>query len=294
MKKYYNYICIILFVFVSGCSSNMQNNLTSVDVDPKISPPAYNKQQLEVTTLEGKITSSKNLVSQFKKIGYIKPKSEFETDSDFDSRKAQFEENERFKKTYFALADKSFSLSDSIKYNPDTRRFDFKTSPYTARIPNGFASFEILPFVLLLDSKYTQVGSYTGANAFGVTAKVIKWNDNYICINATNTNCMLKSSHVNRVSSHPTEVNGVSRVIDPKKAELISKNLSLAFEFTPSVHYIDEDKFGAVAFTKEYSSPTISDPNESTKNKSILFVNLVAVHLIDTSDLAVYGSVYLE
>lgn len=291
-KKQNKIACYLFFccsLIIVGCHSQPANY--AVPQAQPIQPPC---QQEEAVIMPSALLSPDKLLAEFKKIGTIKPKTEFETDEDFYRRVQAFKSNPIFSNTFWVAAEKSFSSARKIEYNPYNKCFTFKTTPYGINIANGFASFEILPMSFLLMSNATANGSYTGSNIFGATARVTKINRKEICINVVNISSVYRSPLSEKVDRYPTAITGVTMPINQIEAEKISKNLEIVFEVSPSARYIDKQNFGAISKVDGFSSPTIRSPYESSEKTSVLFVNIIAVHLVDITTKKIYGTTRIE
>lgn len=272
------------------------NPTYEVNNTPASSRNDINLDRPKIDSLKGKITPIAKVVSDYQKIGFIKSKTEFETSSDFENRKKFFLDNEKFKKTYFVIAHNALTPYDWLKYDVYSKRFSYKIIGNSIGILNDSEStFEEYPFSLSISLSGKDAGSYTGVNAFGISKHVDKSTFKSTVIVVTNKNELLASNNIKKLPmGFIEEITGTTKVIDPVKAEHIKNNIKLVYEFNPSIHYVFKDKLVSITKKTEYDSPTLDNPRDWKTDVTILFSELIAVHLIDEKSKEVLGSIYFK
>lgn len=293
MKKWL-FACLLLAVSLgAGCNGSThvdywtgEDLSTSTDID--------SIDKLKITNLSGQISQVNSLVKEFDSIKSISYKTEFETDSDFIKREYIFLKNPFFsKKLYTTNVDLKFNSFEKIHYDIYSKRFIFEVQSNSSRIESNFLEYEILPFNIELACNTKVTGKYTGTNVFGVSVPVIKFKINKTILNIVNKSDLMNSSNTIYINDDlPTKIIGKSVIIEPQEAQKISKSLKIVYEFNPYPHYIDKNKFGVITRNQSYESPTLSSPDDTLINSTVLFINLLAIHLIDSTTGNVYGSEY--
>ena len=293
MKKWL-FACLLLAVSLgAGCNGSTHiDYLTGEDLSTSTDIDSIDK--LKITNLSGQISQVNSLVKEFDSIKSISYKTEFETDSDFIKREYTFLKNPFFsKKIYTTNVDLKFNSFEKIHYDIYSKRFIFEVQSNSSRIESNFLEYEILPFNIELTCNTKVTGKYTGTNVFGVSVPVTKFKINKTILNIVNKSDLMNSSSTIYINDDlPTKIIGKSVIIEPQEAQRISKSLKIVYEFNPYPHYIDKNKFGVITRNQSYESPTLSSPDDTLINSTVLFINLLAIHLIDSTTGNVYGSEY--
>lgn len=293
MKKLVGCVFLIACICM-GCSGTQTVGYLNTTVQQNIGDDIDSNYKLKIENISDKISPINTVIKKFDTIEPIEYKTQFETDLDFYKREGIFLNNPIFQKSiYVQNSDSGYSSFEHITYDIYSKRFIFKVQSSSSRIENNYLQYETLPFIVELRLNAKVTGSYTGVNAFGVSAKVTKFKLNKTILHIINKDDLINNRNTTSIENNfPTAISGKSIEIAPQEAQRINSNLKIVYEFLPYPHYINKNKFGIITRNESYEAPKLSSPDETLIKTTVLFVKLIAIHLVDKKTGIVYGSEY--
>ena len=270
------------FIFLNGCGQIHDNqSFSKVTAENENNYREFHSKPTAITpeyeTLKSKTTSLNKLISDFKKIGSIKDKDEFETYSDFKIRASKFVDNPFFDKTYFVISDSTYYR---FKYDVNSKSFTCTIDKLSAKTYDSRNNKEYNSFSVQLSSTIKGSNSYLGSNVFGVTKRIDKTRYSETILNLRNL------SHSNSITVKTIQ-------IEPDIARNLKDRLTLAYEFVPRAHhgglFTIPHIYGPIAKGYNHHEPTLDAPYEHEVNEVILFGCIKAIYVVDKKTLKVYG-----